>query len=317
MNSGDWLLLVAACVIVGFRTATFRRFVWTAPLHHGEGYFLGVEVPAGFYRASQGARWLESYRLLVTLEHALEAVVLVGILVFGYWSLVPVWAGGGAMLFTAVCLGFAVHARIALGANPPVRTRVAVPLEPRRLGDYFTWRAEALLFAVLFGGWALLLVRGDAQTRWIGPIVMTYVIAGLIPFKVGIVRNSIPIPAESVEKHLQWARARRVHALEVMDMMRWLLLACFGGYALVHGWPAMAASVWARWGVIATALFIGALMMRAIVKGQSELLEMGRGLRPAGSWTTPFRESSPGSSRSAAAFGAWFAGLVLLMVLLR
>ena len=215
-SSGEWLLLfVTALIVIVFVFYLVRRF-WNYPLNHGPGFFLDVEVAPGFYNG-EGVRWLKRYRTILLAEYLIEALALAAILVSGRWSLLPLWAGGTAVFATAIFFGFTAYTRATLGANPPVRTSAVVSLETRRLGDYISWPAEALMAVIIALCWALLLMHGDAQVQWNAPVVFTYVIVGLLPFKIGVVRNSYPLPSEKAEEHYRWADAQRRYWLRLMD----------------------------------------------------------------------------------------------------
>ncbi len=196
-SSEEWLLLF--CTVLIFIVFVFylvRRF-WNLPLNHGPAFFLDVEVAPGFY-AGEGVGWLKRYRAILLGAYFIEALALVVILVSDRWNLLPVWAGGTAVFLTAIFLGFTAYTRATLGANPPVRSSAVVSLETRRLGDYISWPAEALMAVIIAVCWALLLTHGDAHVHWNGPVVFTYLLVGLLPFKIGIVRNSYPASLRKV-----------------------------------------------------------------------------------------------------------------------
>jgi hypothetical protein len=218
----------------------------------------------------------------------------------------------------AIFHGFRLYTRATLGANPSVPTGAVVSLETRRLGDYISWRAEALMALIIALSWALLLTHGHTQVHWNVPVLMTYIIVGLLPFKIGVVRNNAPLPSERTEEHYRWADAQRRHWLRVWDCVRWFLIVILAGYALLHGWPSATAIVWLRWLVIGIALAVWLVLVGIDIHGSGRLAAMGRDLRPAGSWSGPFRRATlmmPGISPWM--FGAWFGGLVLLLVFFR
>jgi hypothetical protein len=124
------------------------RGFWNYPLNHGPSFFLGVEVPPGFY-AGEGVMWLKRYRTILLAAYLVMALALGAILVSGRWILLPVWAGGVAVLFVPTLLGFTAYTRATLGANQPVRTSAVVSLETRRLGDYISWPLEVLIGAII------------------------------------------------------------------------------------------------------------------------------------------------------------------------
>jgi hypothetical protein len=162
--------------------------------------------------------------------------------------------------------------------------------------------------------WALLLTHGDAQVQWSGPVVMTYVIVGLLPFKIAVVRSGYPLPSERAEEYYRWADAQRRYSLRLMDgFFRWFSLVILAGYALQHGW-ATASTVWFRWLVIGIAIAVWLAFVGILIRGSGRLAVMGHGLRPAG--RTPFRSArllAPGL----ATLAVWYGGLVLLIVFFR
>lgn len=262
---------------------------------------------------------MRRYRTALLIELSIEALALPAILVsarwllFPWWVLLALWAGSIPVLAAATAWGFTAYTRATLGANPPVRPSFAIPLETRRLGDYISWPLEALIAVITAFSWALLLVNGDAQLPWKVPVLMTYAVIGLFPLKIGIVRNSFPVPTERPEDHYRWMEARRRQSLHAMDTLRWGFLIILGDYALLHGWHMASAGAWVRWlrtgVVLAVCLFVGLTLIRE----QRRVTSMGRDLRPVGSWSTPFRPArlmEPGFAPAA----VWFGGLVLLIV---
>lgn len=307
------LLLSSTALIVIVRVYYLVRSLWSFPLRNGPGFFLGVEVAPGFYDGP-GVEWLKRYRAVVLAEHLTEALILAALFATGRWDLLPLWAGGSAVLFTSTMLGFTLWTRHTLGATPPVHSRVAVALETRRLGDYISWPVEALVAVIIAFSWVLLLSQGDAQVRWQTPVVMTYVAVGLLPGKISVGRSSYPLPPERTEEHHRWLEANRRHGLRVMDAFGWFFVAILVGYALQHGWPAAKTMVWLRWLLVGVAFGMGLFMIGVILCGEQRLTAMGRDLRPPGSWSGPFRVTRLMPASGLVWFTAWFGGLVLLLV---
>ncbi len=78
----------------------------------------------------------------------------------------------------------------------------------------------------------------------------------------------------------------------------------------VHGMLWVTAACWAP--------ITGLSDMGIMIRGSGRLAAMGRNLRPAGSWSSPFRQATlTMPSISTWLFGAWFGGLVLLLVFFR
>ena len=314
--SAEWLPLFVIALYVIVRIFFLVRRFWNQPLNHGPGFFLGVEVAPGFY-AGDGVGWLRRYRTMLLAEHLVEALALAAILVSGRWNLLPAWAGGTAVLLCAVLFGFMGYTRATLGANPPARTSAVVSLETRRLGDYISWPAEVLIAVIIALSWALLFTHSGVRIHWNFPVVVTYVVAGLLPFKIGVVRNSFPLPSERTEEHHQWEEANRRYSLRVLDVMRWVFIVPLAGYALLKGWPAATGLIWTRWLFMGIGLAVWIVLMGIIIRGSGRLAAMGRDLRPVGSWSGPFRPARLMMPGFLGWYGAWFGGLVLLLVFFR
>ena len=310
------LLLSSTALIVVVRVFYLVRSLWNFPLRNGPGFFLSIEVPHGFYDGP-GAEWLKRYRTVVLAEHLTEALVLAAVFAMDRWDLIPLWAGGSAVLFTSTMLGFVAWTRHRLGGAPPIRSRVAVALETRRLGDYISWPVEALVAVIIAFSWVLLLAQGGAQVRWQTPVVFTYVAVGLLPGKISVVRSSFPLPSERIEEHHRWLEASRRHGLRVMDAFGWFFVAILFGYALQHGWPAAKTMVWLRWLLVGVAYGMALFMTGVIFRGEGRLTAMGRDLRPVGSWSGPFRGVKWMPASGLAWFTVWFGGMVLLLVFFR
>lgn len=165
------------------------RYTWDLPLRNGPGFFLGVEVPPGFYDRPE-ASWLRRYHAVLLGEHVLEACVLAILLALAQWQAIPIWAGGGAVLYTGTMMTFVAWTRHSLGASPPVRA-VALALESRRLGDYISWPLEALAAAVVAFSWWLLVRHGDTRIDWLSPLQSTWIALGKLDgSEVGALRKA-------------------------------------------------------------------------------------------------------------------------------
>jgi hypothetical protein len=309
-TSLDGLLLSVTALTAGYFALIIKRQFWNLPLNHGRGYFLGVEVSPGFYEG-EGAGWLRRYRAACLLYLSVVALALLAVLLSGRWFLLPFWAGGSGAFLGLAFPAFAVYTRRALGANPPVRPSVAIALEARRLGDYISWPAEALIAALTASSWALLLISGNAKVHWYPPVILTYVIAGLFPFKVGIVRTGIPIPTDRPEEHYRWIEAQRRYSLYTLDYQRWFFVVILGGYAVLAGWRTPPA--WALWSFMGIALAVWIVLTITLIRRSQRLTSMGHNLRPVGSWSTPFR-SAKMMAPNLTLFIAWFGGLVTLII---
>jgi len=320
----EWLFIFSTALMVAFRALTFKRLFWDRPLNHGHGFFLGVEVSPGFYEG-EGVRWLRRYHRAWLIELSMEALILVGVIISAPWLLLPWWVLlPGALLCTSL-LGavtgsvFAAYTRATLGANPPVRPSIAVPLEARRLSDYISWPREALIAVITASIWALLLIHRHGQLVWHAPFLMTYAAVGLFSVKIDIVRHSSPLPADRPEEHYHWMEATRRQALYGVDALRWCFLFTLVDYALIrtwHAWRFVGPGAWLRWSVMGSAWTVGVFFILFGFREQQRLAAMGRSLRPLGSWSTPFRPAKP-MIDLAPWSAAWFGGLVLLLVFFR
>jgi hypothetical protein len=312
MSADGWNLLYTALIVIA-QAIAFKRYFWDMPLKNGLEFFFGIEVPQGFYEGV-GARWLRAWHALVLSVNLILALALAAILFWGPWDLLAVWAGGVAVLHVATFMGFRLYARAKLGKNPPIKASAAVSLEPRRLGDYFWWPGEAIMASIIALSWVLLCARGDARLRWPAPVTLTYLIVGLFLLEIGFVRMSFPpLPADRPEEHRRWMEASMRWSVRVWDISRWLFATVLAAYALEHGWHAVAANPWSRQLLIGIALAVWVSLVVSLLRGERRLTLMGRGLRPAGSWSTPFRTAEVVPRSLAVLFFAWFGGLILLI----
>jgi hypothetical protein len=285
-------------------TYALVKQIWNQPLHNGPGYFLGVEVSAGFYEGP-GSRWMMGYHAMVAALYGVWAVALGAIVVLRRWDMTPMWAGGFALLFVPAMLGFQAWTRHKLGVNPPVQP-VAFALEPRRLGDYISWPTEALAVALVALSWWLLL-HGGRHFDWQSTLLQSWVVLGMIPGKMAMVRLSFPLPAERTEEHFHLQDFARRYWIRLSGILfEWLpVVVLFGGALMIRvSFPARPAPVW-RWLVLAIYFAVWGYGMIVMFRGMQQLKAMGSELRPAGSWKTPFGRSS--CFGTGWAFRAWFA----------
>jgi hypothetical protein len=316
LSTGDLLLLISIGLIVAVMIYWLVWKLWNYPLRHGPGFFLNVEVAAGFYDGP-GVRWLKRYRTVLVVLYLLLAVVLAVLLVSGRWEFLPVWAGSSAPLFVITQFSFMAWTRHTLDANPPVRPSVAVSLETRRLSDYISWPMEALVAVLIVFSWSLLLTHAGAKVHWQDPVVTTYGILALFAAKIVAVRNRFPLPAERAEEHYRWLEAHRRHSLRVIDVMRWFALALLASIAILTAWPPARSMPWLRWALAAVALGIWLVQVLVQERGDSRLATMGRDLRPMASWSGPFQPPKLMTTASWIWGASFLTGLVLLLILFR
>jgi hypothetical protein len=289
-HEGNLLMLSITVLLVLFRIYVLVHKLWKLPLDHGPRFFLSAEVPEGFYEGP-GALWLKRFRAIILIEHLIEAAIVAAMLGSKRLDLIPMWAGGSAIVFVTMMIGLTLWARRKLGTGAGSSSRAAVALESRRLSDYLCWREELLAAVVLALCWIALATSGDAQTRWRAPAELTYVVLALAAVQILHVRNQSPLPAERVEEHYQYAEAQRRHSIRVIGIMRWFILAILVGFAMQHSWEPARTIAWLRWMPIGAAGVIWLMQVFVQLRGQDRLTSMGRNLRPMGSWAGPFQPS--------------------------
>jgi hypothetical protein len=292
-STHDLLSLLCLVLVAGFRAAYIVLRLWNYPLSHGREFFLGVQVRPGFYEGP-GAGWLKCYRALVLGEHLAIAAAVAVLAVLGRWTewtkLIPV----DVFLYFAIMAGFAVWTRRKLGrggAAPSMVSRVAIPLESRRLSNFLSWPREGLMAALVAGSWFLWLRHGGGPLGWpVGwqqPVLMTYVVAGLLLLEILVARGGFPLPPERTEEHYQYAEATRRHSLRIIETQRWFFAVILAGCAVLGQLPAARSAPRLRWVIVAVALAIWLCFAGVLIGGGRRLAAMGAGLRPACSWAGP------------------------------
>ncbi|HUD22544.1 MAG TPA: hypothetical protein VMQ60_06840 [Acidobacteriaceae bacterium] len=302
------------CVIVPVLVYALVMQLWNAPLQNGPGYFLGIEVPAGFYEGP-GRRWMTGFHGMVVALYGVCGVGLAAIIATRRWEMTPLWAGGFALVFVPAIFGFQAWTRHKLGVNPPVRP-VALALESRRMSDYISWPTEALAVALVGLSWWLLL-HGGRHFDWRSALLQSWAVLGIIPGKMAMVRVSWPLSAERTEEHFRLQEASRRFWIRLFGIIfQWFFLVVLLGVAVLHGLlPVPPAPVW-RWLVPACSIAVWGYGMIVMFCGMSQLKAMGRNLRPSGSWKTPFgRASCFGTGRAFYIwFAIWFGGILAFIL---
>ena len=97
-------LIVFITTLVVLALAYSLVFTWNWPLKNGPGFFLGVEVPAGFYEGP-GRSWLKGYRAMLVALYLILAAFFGACFAFGRSDLAPL-CGFWALLYTATILAF-------------------------------------------------------------------------------------------------------------------------------------------------------------------------------------------------------------------
>jgi hypothetical protein len=315
-HDANLLMLSVTVLLVLFRIYYLVHNLWKLPLDHGPRFFLCAEVPEGFYEGP-GAGWLKRYRAIILTEHLIEAAVVAIFLGSHRLDLIPMWAGGSAILLMTMLGGLTIWARRKLNTGASACSKVAVALESRRLGDYLSWRVETLAVAVMVLSWIVLATNGDSRTLWEWPTQLTYVALALAAAQILVARNRVPLPAEQAEEHYKYAEAQRRYSLRVTDITRWFVLAILVGFAMQHSWGPARTIVWLRWLPIAVALAVWLLMLWVQFRGQDRLTSMGRNLRPMGSWSGPFQKPSLMVTGWLPWMICYFSGLAIIHLLFR
>jgi len=302
------------CLLVPVLVYALVKQLWNLPRQNGPGYFFGVEVPAGFYEGP-GRNWMAGFHAMVVALYGVCAVGLAAIVATRRWELTPTWAGGFALVFVPAMFIFQAWTRHKLGVNPPVRP-VALALTTRRYSDYISWPAEALVVALVGLSWWLLL-HGGRHFDWRSALLQSWVVLGMIPGKMAMVRVSWPLPAERAEEHYRLQDASRRYWIHLFGIIfQWFTLVVLLGVAVLHGLsPVYPAPVW-RWLVLACSFAVWGYGMIVMFRGQQQMKVMGSDLRPSGSWKTPFRRASCFGRGWAFYiwFAIWFGGILAFLL---
>jgi hypothetical protein len=284
---------------------------WRQPLHHGPGYFLGIEVPPDFYTGS-GRTWLLCYR--VALLAAYSSVLLcLGRLLAGARFANVVWLE--VPLYALPLSGFPFLAQHALKPAPKAATTLGVAFDSRPLRECISWRTEAAAALALVTLWALLLWR--APHEWPVGVILSWLALGLVPIKILLARATFPLPPERAEEYHRWGEAGRTSYLRIVDGWRWMLLATIAMGVLVRGFPSLMTPHWSRPALLIgfLAAFLGQLIWMGRIAHR--VAETGRGLPPPGSWSGPSGPVKPSLPGGKIWFCSYLGGLALLVVLLQ
>jgi hypothetical protein len=304
----DFEVIVFVTALIVFPLAYSLKFAWKQPLRNGPGFFLGIEVPAGFYDGP-GKRWLTGYRAMLVALYLAWPVAFGLCFALKRWYLIPLWSGGLALVSVLVLLAFCFWVRHKLEARPPVRA-VALSLESRRLGDYISWTAEALFAAIIVASWWLLLRRGTASNL-LFPLLMTWT-SLVLPGKIALVRSGAPLPAERTEEHYRYQDVMRRNSVHWLNAFGWLMVLPLCAFSLRQSLPpqALPSLLWTFLAVF-TGVFVW--MMIVIYRVMGLAATMGRDLLPAGSWMTPFRGATHQMNRSYLIwFAIWIGGILVV-----
>jgi hypothetical protein len=141
---------------------------------------------------------------------------------------------------------------------------------------------------------------------------MTWVVLGLLPGKVVIMRQGWPIPAERAEEHWAAQTAARRYSIRLMITFGYVPTSVLLAVALRHAFPALRTAA-AQWLLLAIP-FAASLWLIVVVAQQKRALDIGRDLRPPGSRTPAFGRAALMSRAGMAWFCIWFGGILLLLL---
>jgi amino acid transporter len=165
--------------------------------------------------------------------------------------------------------------------------------------------------------WWLLLSAGETRIKWLYLLYLIWFVLGLLTCKIALIRFSYPLPAERTAEHYRYQDAERRTWIRVVNVLSWFLVFVLLSIALRHTRSLARMEPGLQWFVRGAALALGGSCIFMAFRGIRQLTEMGRDLRPVGSWATPFRASSMWITVSRAYqiwFAVWF-GVLLVMIL--
>src|SRR5262245_32295038 len=233
-----WLLILAVALFL-LRPFWLWR-LWRAPLKDGEGKFLGIEVEPGFYRKA-GAILLRRYRVWLVAPLAMEALILMWLILSGRWVL-AIYEQIPAMVTLIILLNFTKlqfmeRARLSATAAPAQSAQgVGLSLAPRRLRDHSNWTVEAVIIVLI------LLTLLWLAAQWLGwfpgrpnagliktVVFFLYMQAGVLLLKQVFVRWRMKFPLRRVDDYRRWRSAWLIYHLRVFDALRLLLAVALWG----------------------------------------------------------------------------------------
>jgi hypothetical protein len=287
--SPNQMLIIFFTFCAGSRIrGCFRR--WRQPLLRGPEWFFNVPVQPGFY-TGPGRRLLQRYRLCMMLPVVLEAVLAVGILIFGHlaylaWLILGISAAIHLNhLFNVDRAERQARKFAERGAEQPVSAMV-LSLTPRRLRDYSNLVVEAFIIVVSLAAFAWLLRYHFHSTRAFNlrmvvgvPVLLLYQQLGFLFVKYGVVAWRTPIPRAQAQEHLlAREEARKLH-LKVCDWCRILITVEIAFFATVLTLaPALRMKVVTGYCI---SLFIGALALAVWhEKGRLDVVKANLRVRP-------------------------------------
>jgi hypothetical protein len=105
----------------------------------------------------------------------------------------------------------------------------------------------------------------------------------------------------------------RRNSVSVLSAWGWFFVVLLLGTTLRHAWPAAWRAPGLQWLIVGVCLAAWAYYMLIMFRGQRLGATMGRDLRPAGSFQTPYRRTIWASRLYLSWFVPWFAVLMILV----
>lgn len=208
---------------------------WKSPFLNGPGWFIGVQVPPGFYDET-GRAILARYRLRLFIPWVFEIPSVVLLLATGH-TLAVLWL----ICIVTLLTRFIFYAnrkaaeddarRFEIPGTAPSVAAVSLSLRPRSLKDYTKPWIEALIILALLGsvgslGYASMRSRGWGAMRqpWTVTLIYIYLQFGALLAKRAFVRARSAAPASNTEKYLIWRESLRRLSTSLCDYVRLLLI---------------------------------------------------------------------------------------------
>ena len=202
------------------------------PVVWGEGWFLGLQVPAEFHKGV-GAELLRRYRVQTAIPYIVEFVLLAPIFIFAsYIFILPavvitsimivVWSHRVAKSFIKQAKPYAIH-------QPEASTvPMALSLTQRRFSDYTNVGVESAVIILTLAGLGVF-VRYYNFFNWDGihtfsaflPLMLYfYLQMGALLLKQSLVRWRLALPGEQTDQYFKLFEERRSVLIRLFDYCR-------------------------------------------------------------------------------------------------
>ena len=254
------LFVSTALVMFAIRLFLLTR-VWPLPLKHGENFFLGQRVGAGFYREA-GARLLRRYHISLFVPLLIDLPLAVWLLVswrHTYLVLEQIVAMVVAVVvYNLMVAHFSYKTAAIAGPQEERPTTLQLSMTPRSLREHTMLAVEIVIAAATLLSLGLLArnylhyvsprIDPTEVHAFRGSVVATawclYWQIGFLLLKQVFVRWRMPLPANRTEDFRRWRAAWLSHNLKIFDAVRVLCaLALLGGLAWINygrDWPSSA-----------------------------------------------------------------------------